>query len=85
MNPNRPRLIPELLLTDQVPCSKGLIGDLRRNFCRVSKLPKSPTEGHLVEDLSIARLICNEGDAFVLGRVPPNHLKQNKKEEVVTA
>ena len=67
MNPNRPRLVPELLSTDQVPGSKCLIGDRRGNFCRVSKLPEGPTDGHLIEYLRIVGLVCNEGDALVVG------------------
>jgi hypothetical protein len=85
MNPNRPRLIPELLSKDQVPCSKGLISDRQGNFGRTSKRSKGPNDGNLAEDLCIVRLVCNEGNAFLVGQVRPNHLKQNKEEEVVTA
>jgi hypothetical protein len=35
--------------------------------------------------LCIDRLVCNQGNAFVVGQVWPSHLKQNKTEEVVTA
>jgi hypothetical protein len=77
MNPNRPRLIPELLSTDQVPRSKFLTGDSRGNFCRVSKLSEGPTDGHLVEYLRIVGLVCDEGDALVVGRAGEKRLRRD--------